>query len=79
MGLCYLKILTDSRYNVSSFEISPGGVAAAGHSFNPSGWEAETGGYLSLRIAWSTEPIPGQPWLHGETLSQQNKEKQKQH
>ena len=25
------------------------------HAFNPSTWEAETGGFLSLRPAWSTE------------------------
>jgi hypothetical protein len=32
--------------------IAPGVVA---HAFNPSTWEAETGGFLSLRPAWSTE------------------------
>ena len=25
------------------------------HAFNPSTWEAETGEFLSLRPAWSTE------------------------
>jgi hypothetical protein len=25
------------------------------HDFNPSTWEAETGGFLSSRPAWSTE------------------------
>jgi major histocompatibility complex class I len=25
------------------------------HAFNPSTWEAETGGFLSSRPAWSTE------------------------
>jgi major histocompatibility complex class I len=25
------------------------------HTFNPSTWEAETGRFLSLRPAWSTE------------------------
>jgi major histocompatibility complex class I len=25
------------------------------HAFNPSTWEAEAGGFLSLRPAWSTE------------------------
>jgi hypothetical protein len=29
------------------------GVVA--HTFNPSTWEAEAGGFLSLRPAWSTE------------------------
>jgi hypothetical protein len=30
----------------------PGVVA---HAFNPSTWEAEAGGFLSSRIAWSTK------------------------
>jgi hypothetical protein len=44
----------------------PGVVA---HAFNPSTWEAEAGGFLSSRPAWSTERVPGQPGLHRETLS----------
>ena len=32
-------------------------------------WEAEAGGFLSSRLAWSTEWVPGQPGLHSETLS----------
>jgi hypothetical protein len=43
------------------------------HAFNPSTWEAEAGGFLSLRPAWSTEQVPGQPGLHRETLSGKNK------
>ena len=46
--------------------LKPGVVA---HAFNPSTWEAETGRFLSLRSAWSTECVPGQPGLHRETLS----------
>ena len=42
------------------------------HAFNPSTWEAEAGGFLSLRPAWSTEWVPGQPGLHRETLSRKN-------
>ena len=30
---------------------------------------AEAGGFLSLRPAWSSEQVPGQPGLHRETLS----------
>jgi hypothetical protein len=37
------------------------------HAFNPSTWEAEAGGFLSLRPAWSTE-WPGQPKLYRKTL-----------
>jgi hypothetical protein len=29
--------------------------AVVAHPFNPSTWEAEAGGFLSLRPAWSTE------------------------
>jgi hypothetical protein len=39
------------------------------HAFNPSTREAEAGGFLSSRSAWSTEWVPGQPGLHRETLS----------
>jgi hypothetical protein len=54
--------------------VSPGVVA---HTFNPSTWEAEAGGFLSSRPAWSTEWVPGQPGLHRETLSRRNKKNQK--
>ena len=50
----------------------PGVVA---HAFNPSTWEAEAGGFLSSRPAWSTKWVPGQPGLHRETLSQKNQKK----
>jgi hypothetical protein len=29
--------------------------AVVAHAFNPSTWEAEAGGFMSLRPAWSTE------------------------
>jgi hypothetical protein len=45
------------------------------HTFNPSTWEAEAGGSLSSRPAWSTKWVPGQPRLHRETLSQKTKNK----
>jgi hypothetical protein len=47
------------------------------HAFNPSTREAEAGGFLSSRPAWSTECVPGQPGLHRETLSQKPKKKKK--
>jgi hypothetical protein len=40
------------------------------HAFDPSTQEAEAGGFLSLRPAWSTKWVPGQPGLYRETLSQ---------
>ena len=48
----------------------PGLVA---HTFNPSTWKAEAGEFLSLRPAWSTEWVPGQPGLYRETLSKKKK------
>jgi hypothetical protein len=46
------------------------------HTFNPSTQEAEAGGFLSSRPAWSTKRVPGQPGLYRETLSRKNKTKQ---
>ena len=43
------------------------GRAMVAHAFNPSTWEAEAGRFLSSRPAWSTERVPGQPWLDRET------------
>ena len=50
------------------------GVVA--HAFNPSTREAEAGGFLSSRPAWSTLLVPGQPGLYRETLSWKTKNKQ---
>jgi hypothetical protein len=47
------------------------------HAFSPSTWEAEVGGYLSSRPAWSTKRVPGQLGLCRETLSQKTKKKNK--
>jgi hypothetical protein len=46
------------------------------HTFNPSTWEAEEGGYMSSRPAWSTKWVPGQSGLHRKSLSRKNKNKQ---
>ena len=35
-----------------------------GHTFSPSTEEAEAGGSLNLRPAWSTELVRGHPGLH---------------
>ena len=44
------------------------------HAFNPSTQEAEAGGSLSSRPAWSTEQVPGQSGLlHRENLSEIHK------
>jgi hypothetical protein len=47
------------------------------HAFNPSTCEAEAGGFLSLRPAWSTKWVLGQPELHKETKPNQTKPKTK--
>ena len=52
----------------------PGVVA---HTFNPTTREAEAGGFLSSRPAWSTEWVPGQPGLNRETLSRKTKNQTK--
>jgi hypothetical protein len=44
---------------------------------NPSTWEAEAGGFLSSRPAWSTKWVPGQPELQRDTLSRKTKTKKK--
>jgi hypothetical protein len=51
------------------FKIQTHSWAVVAHTFNSSTWEAEAGGFLSLRPAWSTEWVLGQPGLHRETLS----------
>jgi hypothetical protein len=49
------------------------------HAFNPSTWEAETSGFLSLRPAWSTKWVPGQPRAtQRNPVSKNKKQKQKQ-
>jgi hypothetical protein len=35
--------------------------AVVAHAFNPTTWEAEAGGFLSWKPAWSTKCVPGQP------------------
>ena len=55
------------------------------HAFNPSTQEAEAGGFLSSRPAYSTEWVPGQdsegytekPWLEKQNKKQKQKQKQK--
>jgi hypothetical protein len=47
------------------------------HAFNPSTREAEAGGFLSSRPAWSTKWVPGQPGLYRETLPRKTKNNKK--
>jgi hypothetical protein len=50
MALFNLK--TQIQKKKEKQKTKPGVVA---HAFNPSAWEAEAGGFLSSRPAWSTE------------------------
>jgi hypothetical protein len=54
-----------------------GSRAVVAQAFNPSTWEAEAGGFLSSRLAWSTKCVPGQPGLYREALSRKTKTKTK--
>jgi hypothetical protein len=45
-------VITTYRYNDKIVEI---GRAVVTHACKPSTWEAEAGGFLSSRPAWSTE------------------------
>jgi hypothetical protein len=38
-------------------------LAVVLHLFNSSTWEAGAGRPLSSKLAWTTELVPGQPWL----------------
>jgi hypothetical protein len=73
---CYTCLLSShSRKSLEYFQsnfffsqkVSWLGMVA--HAFNPSTWEAEARGFLSLRPTWSTAWVPGQPGIHRETLS----------
>jgi hypothetical protein len=45
-------LLCEKKKKFIEKTLLPGMVA---HTFNPSTWEAEAGGFLSSRPAWSTE------------------------
>jgi hypothetical protein len=50
-----LKKIKLDNCNNSSLRIVYMSQAVVAHAFNPSTWEAEAGGFLSSRPAWSTE------------------------
>jgi hypothetical protein len=65
-------IIRSVQPNLIQKNRSPSQVVVA-YTFNPSTCEAEAGRFLSLRPAWSTEWVLGQPGLYRETLSQKTK------
>ena len=67
-------VITERVFEQKSHKKIPcRGRAVVAHAFNPSTREAEAGGFLSSRSAWSTKLVPGQPELYRETLSRLNK------
>jgi hypothetical protein len=46
---------SDIRSELSGVLNIPPSWMVVAHTFNPSTWEAETGGFLSSRPVWSTE------------------------
>jgi hypothetical protein len=56
-GLLELDLQTGCEPPCGYWDLKPGPcrVVVAAHTFNPSTWEAEAGGFLSSRPAWSTE------------------------
>jgi hypothetical protein len=49
------------------------------HAFNPSTWEAEAGGFLSARPAWSTNEFQdSQGYTERPCLKQQQQQQQQQ-
>jgi hypothetical protein len=58
-NLCDFKAIlvyrASSRTDSGMYKETLSGWAVVVHAFNPSTWEAEAGGFLSWRPAWSTE------------------------
>jgi hypothetical protein len=73
-----VAVLGDQPHSTGISNTLGSGWAVVAHTFNPSTWEAEAGGFLSLRPVWSTEWDLGQPGLHREILFWKKKQKQKQ-
>jgi hypothetical protein len=55
----HLALLTNQKVMGKIFIKHWDSRAVVAHAFNPSTREAEAGGFLSSRPAWSTEWVPG--------------------
>jgi hypothetical protein len=73
---CQQSLLSSLHFYFFTYKSNPCEPGVVVHAFNPSTREAEAGGFLSSRPAWSTEWVPGQPGLHRETLSRKTKPNQ---
>jgi hypothetical protein len=74
------KLQTETAGNIkwiSSSVIDVNCRAVMEQAFNPSTWEAEAGGFLSSRPAWSTKWVPGQPGLQRNSVLKNQKPKTK--
>ena len=69
LWLCCLPLDSSNWMALFTFNKRCASWAVVAYAFNPSTWEAESGGFLSLRPAWSIEWVPGQPGLYRDTLS----------
>ena len=74
---CELEDLGSWGPSTGYLKESTSRAVVVAHAFNPSTWEAEAGRFLSSRPAWSTEWVPGQPWLHRENLPWKQKQTNK--
>ena len=72
-----LSYIAQKCYVRKPFEENNVLLGIVAHTFNPSTWEAEVGGSMSSRPAWSTGVAPEQLKLHSEILSEQNKKKKR--
>ena len=59
----------------SAIRMGLAGWAVVAHAFNPSTWEAEEGGFLSSRPAWSTEFQGGQSYKEKPCLKTNKKDR----
>jgi hypothetical protein len=73
----FFVITVSSKYCISFNHGIKRQLGVVAHAFNPSTQEAEAGGFLSSRPAWSTKCVPGQPCLKNKNKNKKQKTKNK--
>jgi hypothetical protein len=68
-GCLSLSFLSSELYISALSKLNGNKSHMVAHTFHPSTQEAEAGGSLSSRSAWSTEWVLGQPGQHRATMS----------